>query len=70
MTLDEIRTAMQCLIDTTVGKRAECFTCKAKELCDNFTMVIMRHKTPEKKKSNAELQQELLKPESRYHNLK
>jgi hypothetical protein len=61
---------MQCLIDTTIGARPNCLTCSHKPLCDDFTRVIFRHKDPEKKKPWAEKQADLLKPESRYHNLK
>ena len=70
MTLDEIRIAMQCLIDTTAGASPDCFKCAKKHLCDDFVMVMMRHKDTEKKKINTEMQQSLLKSESRYHNLK
>ena len=61
MTLDEIRTAMQCLIDTTVGAKPNCFSCAKKRLCDDFTGVIMKHKDTEKKKTAAEIQQDLLR---------
>ena len=61
MTLDEIRTAMQCLIDTTTGARPNCFSCAKKCLCDDFTRVIMKHKYTEKKKPAAEKQRDLLR---------
>ena len=60
MTLDEIRTAMQCLLDTTAGAKPNCFSCAKKCLCDDFTWVIMKHRDTEKKKSNTDWKQEEL----------
>ena len=61
MTLDENRTAMQCLIDTTTGAKPNCLNCTKKNLCDDFTKVIMKHKYTEKKKPAAEIQQDILR---------
>ncbi len=68
LTLDEIRGAMKCLADTTTGNTPGCFTCRNKPLCDDLTRVVFRHKTTEKPMTNAEKQQELWKPTSRYYN--
>lgn len=66
MTLDKIRTAMACLIETTLGRRPNCLNCNEKKFCDDITYVILKHKTKEKEKINTEQQEELLKPPSRY----
>ncbi len=65
MTLDEIRTAMQCLIDTRDVERPSCYTRKARKLYDDLTMVMMKHKNTEKKKPAAETQQDLLRDKTK-----
>ena len=70
MTLDEIREAMSCYAGLIKNGKPACFDCNKKDFCDDITRVILRHKDPEKKKPAAEKQQDLIKPESRYHNLR